>query len=96
MLSAGSCVPTSGSFDFGSSLTAPGEFAVVDPPSQHELVLVLDVRVDEVEEDSALDAVVRLASGHRSARTADRDESAGESCCCRRALPGPRPADLVG
>ena len=36
----------------------PGELAVVDPTSQHELVLVLDVRVDEMKEHPALDAVV--------------------------------------
>ena len=40
---------------------APGEFAVVDPLSLHELVLVFDVRIDEMKEDPALDAVVRLA-----------------------------------
>ena len=36
----------------------PCELGVVDPLSLHELVLVLDVRVDEVKEDPALDAVV--------------------------------------
>ena len=35
------------------------EFAVVDPTPQHELVLVLDVRVDEVEEHPPIDPVVR-------------------------------------
>ena len=39
----------------------PGEFAVIDPPSQHELVLVFDVRVDELKEHPALDAIVRFA-----------------------------------
>ena len=37
-----------------------GEFAVVDPLPQHELVLVLDVRVDELEEHPALDPVIGL------------------------------------
>ena len=73
----------------------PGEFAVIDPPSQHELVLVFDVRVDELKEHPALDAIVGFRSDHRSARTADRDGSAGGSCCCRRAPLGPRPVDLV-
>src|SRR5438067_12117171 len=36
------------------------ELAVIDPMSQHELILVLDARVDEIAEKSALDAVVRL------------------------------------
>ncbi len=61
MLSAGSWVPISGSFDSGSKPDGPGEFAVVDPLSQHELVLVFDVRVDELKEHPALDAVVGLA-----------------------------------
>ena len=74
----------------------PREFAVVDPPSLHELVLVLDVRVDEVKEDPALDPVVRLRSGHRSARTADRDESAGGNCCCRPGIPWPATGEPRG
>ena len=39
-----------------------GEFAVVDPLSQHELVLVFDVRVDEMKEHPALDAIEGFAS----------------------------------
>ena len=35
-----------------------GEFAVIDPLSQHELVLVFDIRVDEMKEHPALDAIV--------------------------------------
>ena len=36
----------------------PGEFAVIDPLPQHELVLVFDVRADEMKEHPALDAIV--------------------------------------
>ena len=60
MLSAGSCVPIIGSFDLGWSLTVSGKFAVIDPMSEHELVLVLDARVDEIAKQPALDAVVGL------------------------------------
>ena len=38
-----------------------GELTVVDPLSQHELVLVLDVRVDELKEHPALDAIIGFA-----------------------------------
>ena len=38
----------------------PGEFAVIDPTSQHELVLVFDVRVDEITQNPALHAIVRF------------------------------------
>ena len=58
MLSAGSWVPIIGSFDLGVKPDGPGELAVIGPLSQHELVLVLDARVDEVKEHPALDAVV--------------------------------------
>ena len=40
MLSAGSCVPASGSLDLGSSLTAPANSASLTHLSLHELVLV--------------------------------------------------------
>src|SRR5438105_10437199 len=36
------------------------EFAVINPMTKHELVLVLDARVDEIAEQPALDAVVGL------------------------------------
>ena len=36
----------------------PGEFAVIGPLSQHELILVFDVRVDELKQHPALDAIV--------------------------------------
>ena len=75
---------------------APGEFAVIDPASQHELILVFDVRVDEIAENPALDAIVRFPWIDRSARKAEGNESAGENYCCRRAPPGPRLAHLVG
>ena len=61
MLSAGSWVPINGSFDLGVKPDGAGEFAVIDPLSQHELVLVFDVRVDELKEHPALDAVVGFA-----------------------------------
>ena len=35
-----------------------GEFAVIDPTLQHELVLILDICVDELEEHPAFDVVV--------------------------------------
>src|SRR6266481_3770036 len=38
----------------------PCEFAVVYPMSQHELILILDTGVDEISEEAALDAIVRL------------------------------------
>ena len=60
MLSAGSWVPISGSLDLGSSLTAPANSLSLHPGSQHELVLVFDVRVDELKEHPALDAIVRF------------------------------------
>ena len=60
MLSAGFWVPISGSFDFGFSLTAPANSAVIYPTSQHELILIFDVRVNEIEENPALDAIVRF------------------------------------
>src|ERR1700736_1259900 len=37
-----------------------GKLAVVDPVSEHELVLVLDAGVDEIAKQSAFDAVVGL------------------------------------
>ena len=60
MLSAGSWVPISGSFDLWVEPDGSGEFAVIDPLSQHELILVFDVRVDEITENPALEAIVRL------------------------------------
>ena len=42
MLSAGSCVPIIGSFDLGLQPDRAGEFAVVYPMPQHELILILD------------------------------------------------------
>jgi hypothetical protein len=38
----------------------PSELAVIDPTSQHELILVFDVRVNKIKENPALDAIVRL------------------------------------
>ena len=34
------------------------KFAVIDPVAQHELVLVLDARVDEIAEQPALDSII--------------------------------------
>ena len=61
MLSAGSWVPIMGSFDFGFSRTDPANSAVVDPLAKHELILVFDVGVDEIAQQSAFDAVVGLS-----------------------------------
>ena len=38
----------------------PGELAVIHPLPQHELVLVFDVRADEMKEHPALDAIAGL------------------------------------
>ena len=60
MLSAGSWVADQWISRLRVKPDGPGEFAVVDPLSQHELILVFDVRVDEITENPALDAIVRL------------------------------------
>ena len=65
MLASGILGAGQGSFDLGSSLKAPANSAVVDPPSEHELVLVLDARVDEVEEHPPLDAIGRRVRNER-------------------------------
>ena len=61
MLSAVPCVPVRGSFDSWVEPNGPSEFAVVDPTLHHELILVFDIRIDEMKEHSALDAIVGLA-----------------------------------
>src|ERR1700729_4399996 len=40
-------------FRFGMQANRPGEFAVIDPLAQHELILVLNVGVDEIAEQPA-------------------------------------------
>src|SRR5277367_3081601 len=53
----------------------PGESGVVDPLAQHELVLVLDVGIDEIAQQPALDAVVgfrRIVGGSVGHATADQ------------------------
>ena len=47
-------------FRLGIQPDGAGEFAVIDPLAQHELILVLDMGVDEVAEEPPLDSVVRL------------------------------------
>ena len=42
MLSAGSCVADERILRLGIQPNGPGEFAVVDPLAQHELILILD------------------------------------------------------
>ena len=74
MLSAGSCVADDRIFRFGIQPDGPGEFAVIDPLAQHELILVLDIGVDEVAEEPAFDPVVRLRRVVVRARKAGRDE----------------------
>ena len=60
MLSAGSWVANQRIFRLWVKPDGPGEFAVIDPLSQHELILVFDVRADEITENPALDAIVWL------------------------------------
>jgi hypothetical protein len=50
MLSAGSWVPIIGSFALGLNLTATANSASFTQMPQHEFMLILDARVDEVAE----------------------------------------------
>ena len=61
-------------FRLGIQPNGSGEFAVVDPLAQHELILVLDIGVDEVAEESAFDSVVRLRRVVGEGRKAGRGE----------------------
>ena len=61
-------------FRLGIQPDGPGEFAVIDPLAEHELVLVLDMGVDEVAEEPAFDSVVRLRRVVSAGRTAGRGE----------------------
>ena len=95
MLSARSCVANQWIFRLRVKPDASSELAVVDPPSQHELILIFDVRVDEITENPALEAIVRLPWIIGRPVQAEGNASAGENYCCRRAPPGPELADLV-
>ena len=55
-----------------------GEFTVIDPLAQHELILVLNVGVDEIPEQPALDAVISLGRIiDRAVRHAASDQAVG-------------------
>ena len=65
----------------------PGEFAVIDPLSQHELVLVFDVRADEMKKHPALDAIMGLRSIiGRSVRQTAANQPVGIVAAARQTL----------
>ena len=85
-----------GVFRLGVQADGAGEFAVVDPVAEHELVLVLDAGVDEVAEQAALDAVVgfgRIVG--RPVGHAATDEAVGVVAAAGDALAGDRLAARV-
>src|SRR5271169_2379060 len=66
----------------------PGEFAVVHPLAKHELVLVLDVRVDEVTQQAAFNSVIRLGGiVDRSIRHPAANQPMGVIASARMTLP---------
>ena len=73
-----------------------GEFAVIHPLAQHELVLVLDARVDEITEQPALDAVIGLRRiVDRPVRHAATDQPVGIVAAAGLALTGNRLAARI-
>src|SRR5689334_19274343 len=65
----------------------PGEFTVIDPLSQHELVLVFDVRIDEMKKHPAFDAIVGFSwIVGRAVRQAAADQPVGIVAAARQAL----------
>jgi hypothetical protein len=64
-------------FRFGRQASGAGEFTVIDPLAQHELVLVRDIRVDEIAEEAALDPAMQRSRRRRFAPVSS--ERAGEA-----------------
>ena len=65
----------------------PGEFAVIGPLPQHELVLILDIRVDEMKEHPALDAIVGFSGIiGRPVRQTATDQPVGIVAAARQSL----------